>query len=88
MSFGDFEGYPYDDYFKEYKKLGGKKNRKEYDDILLIFYEETHDIFIDGNPIKHESRTKAGYAVMKEAKITVEEYNLIFESVDNITTYT
>ena len=77
-----------EDYFKEYKKLGGKKNRKEYDDILLIFYEETHEIFIDGNPIKHESRTKAGYAVMKEAKITVEEYNLIFESVDNVTSYT
>ena len=88
MSFGDFEGYPYDDYFKEYKKLGGKKNRKEYDDTLLIFYEETHDIFINGNPIKHESRIKAGYAVMKKAGISVKEYNLIFESLDNLTAYT
>ena len=77
-----------EDYFKEYKKLGGKKNRKEYFDILLIFYEETYEIFIYGNPFKHKSRKKAGYAVMKEAKITVEEYNLIFESVDNVTAYT
>ena len=26
-----------------------------YDDILLIFYEETHDIFIDGNPCFSQS---------------------------------
>ena len=29
-----------DDYFKEYKKLGGKKNRKEYDILLDIKDEE------------------------------------------------
>ena len=78
----------HNDWFDEYKSLGGKKNKKEYRENLEIFFDETYEIFIDGNPIKHESRTKAGYAVMKEAKITVEEYNLIFESVDNVTSYT
>ena len=76
------------DYFDEYKNLGGKKNKKEYSENLDIFFEETYDIFIDGNPIKHKSRVKAGYAVMDIADISVDEYNLIFESVDNVTAYT
>ena len=77
-----------EDYFKEYKKLGGKKNRKEYDINLDIFLDHTLEIYVYGNTTKHDTRSKAGYAVMKEAKITVEEYNLIFESVNNITSYT
>ena len=77
-----------EDYFKEYKKLGGKKNRKEYDINLDIFLDHTLEIYVYGNTTKHVTRSKAGYAVMKEAKITVEEYNLIFESVDNVTSYT
>jgi hypothetical protein len=76
------------DYFEEYKKLGGKKNRRKYDKIVEIFLDETHDIFIFGDPIKHESRVQAGYAVMDKADISVDEYNLIFESIDNITAYT
>ena len=78
----------FNDYFDEYKSLGGKKNKKEYSENLDIFFEETYDIFIDGNPIKHKSRVKAGYAVMDIANISVDEYNLIFESVDNVTAYT
>jgi len=76
------------DWFKEYKRLGGKKNIKKYRENLEIFFEETYDIFIDGNPIMHESREDAGYAVMDKADISVKEYNLIFESVDNVTSYT
>tara|TARA_Y100001951_G_scaffold86991_1_gene77734 strand:- start:216 stop:461 length:246 start_codon:yes stop_codon:yes gene_type:complete len=77
-----------DEYFKEYVSLGGQKNRQEYDKNIVIFFEETHDIFIDGNPIKHKTRGKAGNAVMKKAHISEQEYNLMFESVDNITSYT
>ena len=76
------------DYFDEYKNLGGKKNKKEYSENLDIFFEETYDIFIDGNPIKHESREDANWEVIEKANITVKEFNLIFESVDNVTAYT
>ena len=76
-----------DEYFKEYVSLGGQKNRQEYDKNIVIFFEEA-DGFIDGNPIKHKTRGKAGNAVMKKAHISEQEYNLMFESVDNITSYT
>jgi len=75
-------------YFEEYKSLGGKKNKKEFDKNVDIFFEETYELFIDGNPIKHESREEAGYAVIDKAGITVKEYNLIFDSIDNVTSYT
>ena len=75
-------------YYLEYKRLNGKKNKKEFEKNLKIFIDETYEIFINGNPIKHESRIKAGYTVMKKAKISVKEYNLIFESLDNLTAWT
>jgi len=56
--------------------------------ILEIFFNETLDIFIDGNPLYYDSREEALEAVKKEAKITYEELDLIFESVDNVTVYT
>ena len=77
-----------DDYFKEYKKLGGNKNRKEYDILLDIFIDHTLEIYVYGDTSKHESRSKAWNAVIKEAKITNKELILIFESVDNVTSYT
>jgi len=77
-----------DEYFEEYVSLGGKKNRTKYDKNAKIFFEETYDIFIDGNPIKHDSRDEAIEAVIDNAGISVKEYNLIFESVDNVTAYT
>jgi len=77
-----------DEYFEEYVSLGGKKNRSAYDKNIEIFFDETYDIFIDGNPIIHESRHKAALAVMNEAGISAKEYNLIISSVDNVTAYT
>jgi len=81
-------GYPYDDYYKEYQNLGGKKNRKTYDKNLRIFLDQTLEIFVWGNPVKHDNRQKALKATKKEAKITYEELNLIFDSVDNVSAYT
>ena len=81
-------GFPDDDSFKEYKKLGGKSSEKEYFKNHDIFIDETLEIFTMGNPIKHNSRNKALQAVVKKAKISVKELNLIFDSVDNITSYT
>ena len=78
----------FNDYFDEYKNLGGKKNKKEYSENLKIFFDETYDIFVGGDPIKHNTRTDAGMAVIDKAVISIDEYNLIFESVDNVTSYT
>ena len=82
------KGFPYDDSFKEYKKLGGKSSEKEYFKNYDIFIDETLEIFVYGNPEKHESRGLAVKAVIKKAKISTKEFNLIFESVDNVTGYT
>ena len=46
------------------------------------------DIFVYGNTKLHNTRQKAIEAVINEADLTVKEYNLIFESVDNVTAYT
>tara|TARA_B000000460_G_C21356014_1_gene323338 strand:+ start:256 stop:507 length:252 start_codon:yes stop_codon:yes gene_type:complete len=77
-----------DDYFIEYKKLGGKKTKKQYIKNLDIFFDETYDIFISGDTIKHNDRIEAAQAVIDQADISVKEFNLIFNSVDNITAYT
>ena len=78
----------FNDYFDEYKNLGGKKNKKEYSENLEIFFDQTYDIFVNGDPIKHNTRTDAGLAVIDKAVISIDEYNLIFSSVDNVTAYT
>ena len=82
------DDFPFNDYYKEYKKLGGNKTRIEYDTNLDIFIYHTMDIFVYGNTKLHNTRQKAIEAVINEADLTVKEYNLIFESVDNITSYT
>ena len=76
------------DYFDEYKNLGGKKNKKEYSENLDIFFEETYDLYIDGDTTKHETREDANWEVIEKANISVKEFNLIFDSVDNVTSYT
>ena len=82
------DDFPFNDYYKEYKKLGGKKNKKEYDINLDIFLDHTLEIYVYGNTTKHDTRSKAWNAVIKEAKITNKELILIFDSVDNVTSYT
>ena len=77
-----------DDYFEEYKSLGGKKNKKVYRQNLEVFFEETYDIFIEGNTEFHDTRQEAIEAVIKWLRISPKEFNLIFESVDNVTAYT
>jgi len=82
------ERFPEDNWFKEYKRLGGKKNRKAYDKNLDVFVYHTNDIFIHGDMSKYNSREEALQAVKKDLKIDNKELNLIFESIDNITAYT
>ena len=63
-----------------------------YDGINLtkidIFIDETLDIFVFGDPTRHDSREDSMYAVSNIANIPMREVNLIFESVDNIDAYT
>ena len=80
---------PYqEEYYQEYKALGGKKSKKEYFENLDIFIDETLDIFVDGNPIRHNTREDSFYAVSEIANIPMREVNLIFNSVDAVTAYT
>ena len=80
--------FSFDDYYKEYKKLGGKKTIEEYYSNLDIFLHHTLDIFVYGDTRIHNTWQKAIEAVINEADLTIKEYNLIFESVDNVTSYT
>ena len=77
-----------EEYYKEYKKLGGKKSKKQFFENLDIFIDETLDIFIFGDPIRHDSREDSMYAVSNIANIPIREVYLIFESVNNIDAYT
>jgi len=82
------KGYPEVDYYYEYKKLGGKKNRKKYFEILDIFLEETYDIFVNGDPSKYWTRNESLEAVMEITNIDEDELDILFDSVDNVTAYT
>jgi len=78
----------FSDYWREYKSLGGKKNKREYSKNLEIFFDETLEIWVYGNPEQHNTREESMYAVSEIANIPMKEVNLIFESVDNVTAYT
>ena len=82
------KGFPDDDWFKEYKRLGGKKTRKQYEKNVDIFVYHTHDIFIHGDASKYKNRGEALEAVKKEAKIDNKELNKLFDSISNITAWT
>ena len=76
------------EYYKEYKRLGGKKNKKQYFENLDIFIYETLGAFTGTDEPRYDSREESMYAVSKIAKIPMREVNLILESVDNIDAYT
>ena len=78
----------HEEYFKEYKRLGGKKTREEYNKNMNKFTYHTLDIFVFGDPIMYNSRDEALEAVKNDAKIDNKELNLIFKSIDNVTAYT
>ena len=75
-------------YFKEYKKLKGRKSKKDYLENLDIFLTETMDIFVFGEHTKYDNRSDSMYAVAEIANISISEVNKILESVDNIDSYT
>ena len=88
MTEKELKGFPDDDWFKEYKRLGGKKTRKQYEKNVNIFVYHTHDIFIHGDASKYKNRGEALEAVKKEAKIDNKELNKLFDSISNITAWT
>ena len=75
-------------YFIEYKKLKGRKSKKEYFYNLQIFLDETMDIFVNGLLTKYSSRWDSMYGVSDLAHISISEVNKILESVDNVDSYT
>ena len=74
--------------FIEYKKLGGKKDITSYRINLSVFLDQTLEIWVYGDPSKHNSREKSMYAVSKIANISMKEVNLILESIDKLSSYT
>tara|TARA_Y100001951_G_C11245027_1_gene242868 strand:+ start:123 stop:380 length:258 start_codon:yes stop_codon:yes gene_type:complete len=81
-------GYPHDDYFKEYRKLGGTKDRVHYDKMVDVFVFHTNDIYIHGDTTKYKSRDEALDACQKELQISNNELGRLFNSIDNVTSYT
>ena len=77
-----------EEYYEEYKTLGGKKSKKQYFENLDIFIDETLDIFVFGDTSKYNSREDSMYAVKEIANIPMREVNLILKSVDRVTAYT
>ena len=75
-------------YFAEYQKIGGMKNFKEYCINSGVFIDHTIDIFCYGDPIKYNSREDSFTAVKKILGIDTKEINLIFHSIDGVTSYT
>ena len=78
------------EFYREYKKLGGKKSRAKYKNLLNEFYDHTLDIFTGtgGEQIRYSTRNEALYGFKKSAKIDWKEVDRIYESVDNIHAYT
>ena len=79
---------PFNDWWNEYKKLGGKKSKKQFKKNIDIFMEHTFDIFIHGDPEKYKTRSAALMGAKQAANIDKKELDLIFHSIDNVTAYT
>lgn len=88
-----------DEHFTEYQKLGGKENRKTYDNMREVFIDHTHHAYVAGITGKngtndangffiYSSRAKSCQAVMNELDITDDEFEKLFHSIDNVTAWT
>lgn len=75
------------EFFMEYKKLGGKKNRENYDKIIDIFTEHTCDIFTMGCMDKYETPKEALAGFMAATKCSKNECDRLFSSLDNVASY-
>ena len=79
---------PKKDWYNEYKRLGGKKSKKQFLKNVNIFMDHTFDIFIHGDPEKYKTRNAALMGAKQAANIDKKELDLIFHSIDNVTAYT
>jgi hypothetical protein len=80
-----FEDNEYKKFYNEYKILGGKKQPKEYEFYLKIFFALTLNSFTGGDcyfDSRKEALDKFIYIIG-----SVDEMNLFFNSVDNIHSY-
>ena len=76
------------EFYREYKKLGGKKSRAKYKSLLDEFIDHTLDIFTGGEQSRYSTRNEALYGFKKSAKIDWKEVDRIYDSVNNIHAYT
>jgi hypothetical protein len=81
----EFKDSEYKKFYKEYKKLGGKKEAEEYEFYLKIFISITEGSFTGGPcyfESKQDSLNKFKYIVSSE-----KEVGLFFNSVNNMHCY-
>jgi len=75
-------------YFQEYLDLDGKyRSFKKYKSLMECFIEHTCDIFIKGDTCKYSTCDAAFVGFCKAAKVSFNEGNKVFRSIDNITAY-
>ena len=77
-------------YFNAYRCMGGWLPWAQYRDALIQFLYETHDIYITGYPVRHNSRNEAMGAVQRWLREYApgESAGRIFQSVDSVDAYT
>ena len=64
---------PKKDWYNEYKRLGGKKSKKQFLKNVNIFMDHTFDIFIHGDPEKYKTRRAALMGAKQAANIDKKE---------------
>ena len=77
-------------FYAEYKRLGGRLNKRDYERAAAHFLVYTFEIFVVGNPTKYPSRGAAinAYAGWLRHHDPAETVGRIFESQDNVHAYT
>ena len=76
------------EFYREYKRLGGKKSKAKYTSLLNKFFDHTMDIFTGIGDPRYKTRNQALNGFRKAAKIDNKEVNRIFDSVNNVHAYT
>jgi hypothetical protein len=74
-------------WFAEYRKLGGKHTKKVFLTNLDVFFDLTVDVFVGGDNPKFSSREDAMATWAKYLKCS-KEAEIYFHAVDNVMAYT
>lgn len=76
--------------FARYRELGGQLPKRSYNAAAARFVWHTFDIYIGGDPLRHESRQEAWHAfdAWLQKRYPGESPHRIFRSLDDVDAYT